>query len=134
MYHNCVACIVFPLRLYYIIHTCTLSTYHYHFLCMYIHNTNYILNCINYHFFFTLQLSLPTPITERDGHTAVLFGTGLDFRVVVLFGGRNILNDDILETTLLLLCKSSFIYTVSLFDVMYMYKSIITHWTTCTCM
>ena len=98
---------------------------------MHAHNTNYILNCINYHFFFTLQLSLPTPITKRYGHTAVLFGTGVDFRVAVLFGGRKS-NDDISETTLLLLCKSSFIYTVSLFDVMYMYKSIITYCNLCS--
>ena len=134
MYHNCVACIVFPLRLYYIIHTCTQYIYILLSFSMHVHNTNYILNCINYHFFFTLQLSLPTVITERWGHTAVLFGTGVDFRVAVLFGGMNKSYNDISETTLLLLCKSSFIYTVSLFDVMYMYKSIITHWTTCTCM
>ena len=94
---------------------------------MHVHNTNYILNCINYHFLFTLQLSLPTAITERYGHTAVLFGTGVDFRVAVLFGGTDKSYNDISETTLLLLCKSSFIYTVSPFDVMYMYKSIITH-------
>ena len=94
---------------------------------MHVHNTNYILNCTNYHFFFTLQLSLPTAITERSGHTAVLFGTGVDFRVAVLFGGTNKSNDNISETTLLLLCKSSFIYTVSLFDVMYMHVQVNHH-------
>ena len=36
-FHNCVACTVFPLRLYSIIHSCTLVAYH--FACMYIMQT-----------------------------------------------------------------------------------------------
>ena len=54
-----------------------------------------------------LQVSLPTNITGREGHSAVVFGTGPDFRVVVLFGGINGVNwrRYISETTLLLLCE-----------------------------
>ena len=52
-----------------------------------------------------LQVSLPTNITGRCGHSAVVFGTGPDFRVVVLFGGINETYDEISETTLLLLCE-----------------------------
>ena len=54
-----------------------------------------------------LQVSLPTNITGRYGHSAVVFGTGPDFRVVVLFGGKNetSMYDEISETTLLLLCE-----------------------------
>ena len=52
-----------------------------------------------------LQVSLPTNITGRYGHSAVVFGTGPDFRVVVLFGGRTTGHIEISETTLLLLCE-----------------------------
>ena len=52
-----------------------------------------------------LQVSLPTNITGRYGHSAVVFGTGPDFRVVVLFGGYNGQHVPISETTLLLLCE-----------------------------
>ena len=52
-----------------------------------------------------LQVSLPTNITGRYGHSAVVFGTGPDFRVVVLFGGMNKRHDPISETALLLLCE-----------------------------
>ena len=52
-----------------------------------------------------LQVSLPTDITERYAHSAVVFGTGPDFRVVVLFGGYNETRNVISETTLLLLCE-----------------------------
>ena len=53
------------------------------------------------------QVSLPTNITGRYAHSAVVFGTGPDFRVVVLFGGRTIayVVSEISETTLLLLCE-----------------------------
>ena len=55
-----------------------------------------------------LQVTLPTAITQRCEHSAVIFGTGPDFRVIVLFGGDD--SDDaaraISETTLLLLSKS----------------------------
>ena len=51
-----------------------------------------------------LQVSLPTNITGRYGHSTVVFGTGPDFRVVVLFGGYNG-QRYISETTLLLLCE-----------------------------
>ena len=52
-----------------------------------------------------LQVSLPTNITGRCGHSALVFGTGPDFRVVVLFGGYNKQDVPISETTLLLLCE-----------------------------
>ena len=76
--------------------------------CMHVHNADYILNCINYHFSFSLQLSLPTEITVRYGHSAVQFGTGPDFRLVIFFGGSKTgyVGIEISETTLLLLCKS----------------------------
>ena len=62
------------------------------------------------------QVSLPTNITGRYGHSAVVFGTGPDFRVVILFGGRTtgytsattftvFVGSEISETTLLLLCE-----------------------------
>ena len=56
-------------------------------------------------FLIFLQVSLPTNITERFGHSAVVFGTGPDFRVVVLFGGKAKAHKPISETTLLLLCE-----------------------------
>ena len=49
-----------------------------------------------------LQVTLPVAITPRRGHSAVVFGSGASFRVVVLFGGQN-LSDYLSETTLLLL-------------------------------
>ena len=54
-----------------------------------------------------LQLTLPTHLTKRYEHSAVVFGTGPDFRVIVLFGGNdsNFGTHVISETTLLLLCK-----------------------------
>ena len=54
-----------------------------------------------------LQMALPTGITQRYRHSAVVFGSGPDFRVVVLFGGidSNFGQHAISETTLLLLCK-----------------------------
>lgn len=55
-----------------------------------------------------LQVALPVQITPRYGHSAVVFGSGPSFRVVVLFGGkRSVVGDIISETTLLLLgeCK-----------------------------
>ena len=54
-----------------------------------------------------LQVSLPTNITGRYAHSAVVFGTGPDFRVVVLFGGRETIfvGSEISETALLLLCE-----------------------------
>ena len=55
-----------------------------------------------------LQVTLPTAITQRFRHTAVLFGTGPDFRVIVLFGGDDSAGvaHAISETTLLLMSKS----------------------------
>ena len=54
-----------------------------------------------------LQMTLPTGITQRYGHSAVVFGSGPDFRVVVLFGGidSSFGTHAISDTTLLLLCK-----------------------------
>ena len=53
-----------------------------------------------------LQVTLPTAITQRWQHSAVLFGVGPDFRVIVLFGGSSSSYLAISETTLLLLSKS----------------------------
>ena len=55
-----------------------------------------------------LQVTLPTAITQRHSHSAVMFGAGPDFRVIVLFGGDDSdgVAHAISETTLLLLCKS----------------------------
>ena len=53
-----------------------------------------------------LQVTLPTRITQRYGHSVVMFGTGPNLRVLVIFGGRNGKRQLISETTLMLLCKS----------------------------
>ena len=55
-----------------------------------------------------LQVTLPTAITQRYKHSAVIFGTGPDFRVIVLFGGVSFIysSDVISETALLLMSKS----------------------------
>ena len=52
-------------------------------------------------------MTLPTGITQRYTHSAVVFGSGPDFRVVVLFGGidSNFGTHAISDTTLLVLCK-----------------------------
>ena len=52
-----------------------------------------------------LQLTLPEAITATGGHSAVVFGSGLSFRVVVLFGGSETgyYEDVISDTTLLFL-------------------------------
>ena len=44
------------------------------------------------------QVTLPTPMAPRFGHSGVVFGVGADFRVLVLVGG-------LADTTLLLLGK-----------------------------
>ena len=85
---------------------CTLYTY---FLAAYIICSAvwymWLLVCNS--FSIILQVTLPTMITERFGHSAAIFGTGPDFRVVVLFGGFRAsgIFHIISETTLLLLCK-----------------------------
>ena len=43
---------------------------------------------IHYDIVLFLQVTLPVAITPRWGHSAVVFGSGASFRVVVLFGGR----------------------------------------------
>ena len=50
-----------------------------------------------------LQVTLPVAITPRWGHSAVVFGSGASFRIVVLFGGLNSSHIKISETILLLL-------------------------------
>ena len=57
-------------------------------------------------FSIILQVNLPTGINPVYGHTAVAFGYGPDFKVVVMFGGKKsaALGDEISWTTLLLLC------------------------------
>ena len=52
------------------------------------------------------QVTLPTKITERYGHSAVAFGSGYDFKVIVLFGGCSIGGHMISETTILMMSKS----------------------------
>ena len=55
-----------------------------------------------------LQITLPTNITQRLGHSAASFGTGPDFRVVVVFGGStrsSVPPCAISETMLLFLSK-----------------------------
>ena len=59
-----------------------------------------------------LQVTLPVAITPRCGHSAVVFGTGPSFRVVVLFGGETS-SGYLSETTLLLLGE----YTISATDL-----------------
>ena len=51
------------------------------------------------------QLTLPVPIMTRRDHSAVAFGCGPSFRVVVIFGGHksNHVDDPQTETTLLFL-------------------------------
>ena len=52
-----------------------------------------------------LQLTLPVPIMTRRDHSAVVFGCGPSFRVVVIFGGHksNQVDNPQTETTLLFL-------------------------------
>lgn len=59
--------------------------------------------------FVILQISLPAEITPRQGHSAVIFGSGPDFKLIVLFGGNETvyLSGVISQTTLLLLCKTN---------------------------
>ena len=53
-----------------------------------------------------LQVHLPTDITPRQAHSAVMFGSGAHFRVIVLFGGNIGSPTAISETTLLLMSES----------------------------
>ena len=49
-----------------------------------------------------VQVTLPQEMGPRDGHTATVFGSGPNFRMVVMFGGGKVfLGDLIAETTLL---------------------------------
>ena len=53
-----------------------------------------------------VQVTLPQEMGPRYGHTATVFGSGPNFRMVVMFGGmrrlgREIQGDPIAETTLL---------------------------------
>lgn len=50
----------------------------------------------------TLQVSLPDAMAPRSSHSAVVFGSGADFRIVVLFGGRGAFRGKILSKTTLL--------------------------------
>ena len=50
-----------------------------------------------------MQVALPTTISPRIRHTSVVFGTGPDFKIIVLFGGKHVKKLTYLaETTLLL--------------------------------
>ena len=49
-----------------------------------------------------VQVTLPQEMGPQDSHTATVFGSGPNFRMVVMFGGRRELGKDpIAETTLL---------------------------------
>ena len=49
-----------------------------------------------------VQVTLPQEMGLRYEHTATVFGSGPNFRMVVMFGGRrSLLGDPIAETTLL---------------------------------
>ena len=56
-----------------------------------------------YCFPLLLQVTLPVSITPRYNHSAVAFGIGPNFKVVVVFGGAICSHEPISETTLLLL-------------------------------
>ena len=49
-----------------------------------------------------VQVTLPQEMGPRYGHTATVFGSGPNFRMVVMFGGkRSVVGDLIAETILL---------------------------------
>ena len=50
-----------------------------------------------------VQVILPQEMGPRYGHTATVFGSGPNFRMVVMFGGKRSIwgGDPIAETTLL---------------------------------
>ena len=49
-----------------------------------------------------VQVTLPQEMGPRYGHTATVFGSGPNFRMVVMFGGQREFGEDaIAETTLL---------------------------------
>ena len=54
-----------------------------------------------------VQVTLPQEIGPRDGHIATVFGSGSNFRMVVMFGGkrRDSTGAPVAETTILYLGK-----------------------------
>ena len=49
-----------------------------------------------------VQVTLPQGMGPRCYHTATVFGSGPNFRIVIMFGGkREVLGDQIADTTLL---------------------------------
>ena len=73
MFHNCVACTVFPLRLYSIIHSCTLGAYH--FACMYImQTTSWTVSIILSHSHYSFHC----PLKSLDDVDTLLSSLGLD--------------------------------------------------------
>ena len=49
-----------------------------------------------------VQVTVPHEMGPRWGHTATVFGSGPNFRMVVMFGGKRKLGGDLIaETTLL---------------------------------
>ena len=79
---------------------------HVHVCISYLWTCIHFLGCSTVNCFpIILQVNLPTKITPRFGHSAIVFGVGEYFKVVVLFGGESNYYDCISETTLLLLCK-----------------------------
>ena len=85
---------------------------------------------VTYCTYIFLQVALPVQITPRYGHSAVVFGNGPSFRVVVLFGGkRSVVGDIISETTLLLLGECKYVLLIclhrSLQSVLYNFSLIV---------
>ena len=76
--------------------------------CYYVCTTNILQSRVVYissSISLFLQVSLPVDITQRRGHSAIVFGCEPSFRVVVLFGGYDGVTY-FSETTLLLLGES----------------------------
>ena len=48
-----------------------------------------------------VQVTLPQEMGPRWGHTATVFGSGPNFRMVVMFGGKELFGASIAETILL---------------------------------
>ena len=72
----------------------------------------YTIGTCTFHPPLLLQVTLPVAITPRGGHSAVVFGSGASFRIVVLFGGQNMLG--YLSETALLMLGECTIYATDL--------------------
>ena len=83
--------------------------------------------------FSLLQVNLPTCITRRFRHSAVLFGTRQNLRVLCIFGGRmkyidfNADNYEIAQVTLLLLSKYPILIVIRPKLVCYIWQCVKCH-------